>query len=508
MKRVIAFACILAVLLLLAACPQPVPSATGHAGTTGSMPGSGASASSATEPFGPSATHTGSPTIPGTVPTIPQSPTTAPVASATTPAIPTTAPNIPTTAPTISTTAPTAPTVPPTPPSVPPTQPIVPPVPPDVGVELPVLDDQWEIIDCDFVNLRKYPDTDAQSLGRITVGNRVKLLNWYGKFGKVRYNGKTGYILASYLAPAHSGYMEAALNVVPVTDVYTYGQLIQDLITFDCLYPERVELEVIGYSARGEQIPVIRVGNADAPRHVLLHGGIHGREHMTSWLLMALLDYWLDVPAQALADVCFHVIPMVNPDGVTIAQTGHLPQDLLPIYYSDLKNGYTDLELQEYARNWKANGQGVDLNRNFPAGWEMITERTGPSSEMYRGAEPFSEPETQMLRDYTLRYCFDATISYHARGSIIYYEYGNHAAVNSQSADLANAIYDFSGYYLVDSEGVDGAGYKDWAIAEQKLPSLTIEIGCQGLPLVKRELYSIFVRNLDVLPTVAQWVKT
>ena len=112
-----------------------------------------------------------------------------------------------------------------------------------------------------------------------------------------------------------------------------------------------------------------------------------------------------------------------------------------------------------------------------------------------------------MLRDYTQRYSFDVTISYHAMGSVLYYEYGKKSNANTQGLSLANAVNGVTGYPLLDSDGVDGAGYKDWAIAEKNIPSLTIEIGSQDTPLVKRELYSVLVRNLEVFPTIVQWIR-
>lgn len=41
-----------------------------------------------------------------------------------------------------------------------------------------------------------------------------------------------------------------------------------------------------------------------------------------------------------------------------------------------------------------------------------------------------------------------------------------------------------------------------------KIPSLTIEVGCGDSPLALRELYSVFARNLSLLPTIARWVQT
>ena len=45
------------------------------------------------------------------------------------------------------------------------------------------------------------------------------------------------------------------------------------------------------------------------------------------------------------------------------------------------------------ARGSRLNGRGVDLNRNFPAGWKSIGSRGDPQ---YSGPRPFSEPETRL----------------------------------------------------------------------------------------------------------------
>jgi len=90
---------------------------------------------------------------------------------------------------------------------------------------------------------------------------------------------------------------------------------------------------------------------------------------------------------------------------------------------------------------------------------------------------------------------------------LIYYEFGNQKAVNKLSKKLGTAIGTVTGYTLMPSTGIDGGGYKDWAIDALGIPSLTLEIGCQDTPLVLRELYPIFARNLSVLPELARWVQ-
>ncbi|MBQ9843908.1 MAG: hypothetical protein IJO31_07115 [Oscillospiraceae bacterium] len=79
--------------------------------------------------------------------------------------------------------------------------------------------------------------------------------------------------------------------------------------------------------------------------------------------------------------------------------------------------------------------------------------------------------------------------------------------MNTKSKSLAKAVREISGYDLASSNGIDGAGYKDWVMEQLGIPSLTIEIGCEEAALAQREIYSIFARNYRVLPAIARWLQ-
>lgn len=358
----------------------------------------------------------------------------------------------------------------------------------------------------EYISLRKTAGS-KEVLEKIPAGETVRLQHWDGRYAKVSYDDKEGYVLSSYIRPEDPTSLSNALSVVAWDSTYTYDEMQADIGQLKQTYPHELAVSTIGTSELGREVPVLRIGRENARHHVLFQGAIHGREHMTAWLLMALSDYALAHDIQSYGDVCYHIIPMVNPDGVTVSQTGALTPQQKAIYQNDKEKGYTSLDECEYAATWKANGLGTDLNRNFPSGWESVTARAAASSEKYRGANPFSAVETQNLRDYTLKYAFDATVSYHTSGSLLYYEYGSNESVNASSRTLAEAVQAVTGYHLQGSGSVDGAGYKDWAMEELQIPSLTIEIGCEGSPLAHRELYSIFARNRTIFPEVARWVQ-
>ena len=364
---------------------------------------------------------------------------------------------------------------------------------------------EW-IPNCEeYITLRA--NTQGDYPGKIPRGEGLTLLDWTAEYALVDYEGQRGYVLSSYIRPEAEDYLSACLDIVYPTAEYTYSRMLEDLEAFVRKYPDAAAVDSIGTSELGREIPVLRIGDPNGQYHVLLQGAIHGREHMTAWLLMAMADYWMEHGYGEHMDICFHIIPMVNPDGVTISQTGQLDDYQLSLYRADLGEGYSEDNESEYAALWKANGLGVDLNRNFPAGWEFAEDRSAPSSMLYRGQEPFSAAETAALRDYTLSYDFSATVSYHASGCVIYWEYGQRQPVNGRSYDLARQLQAVTGYIPQGSEGVDGAGYKDWAMEELGIPSVTVEIGTAMAPLERRELYATFSRNAGVLEAIAQWVK-
>ena len=356
-----------------------------------------------------------------------------------------------------------------------------------------------------YISLRDAPG--GAVIAEIPKGAAVELQSWEGKYAEVTYRGMEGYVLTNYIMPEDASYFAETLDTVVPTNVYSYEQMMKDMDTLRNQYPDEVTVSSIGTTELGRDIPVIRLGDLNARYHVLLQGAIHGREHLTAWLLMATADYWLDHGILGYSDVCYHMIPMTNPDGVIISQTGLLNDAQYEIYLSDKENGYTTRSESSYAERWKANGEGIDINRNFPAGWELIHDRPGPSSQKYQGSKPFSAAEAVALRDYTLKFAFDATVSYHATGSLIYYSYGDQEPVNTKSKSLAKAVREISGYDLASSNGIDGAGYKDWVMEQLGIPSLTIEIGCEEAALAQREIYSIFARNYRVLPAVARWLQ-
>jgi len=225
---------------------------------------------------------------------------------------------------------------------------------------------------------------------------------------------------------------------------------------------------VIGSSHLGRPILCYGVIKTPYPR-AIIQGAIHAREHITGYLTLKLMqDFYRCGKVGSL-----YFIPVMNPDGVVIA----LNKDKL----------------------YKANARGVDLNVNFDARWSTGSQNVREkASENYIGEKPFSESETMALRDFSLFIKPNYTISYHAKGQEIYYEFFQKDL--SCDLELAKLVAKQTGYQIKQTPNSAG-GYKDWCIEKLKIPALTIEVGDDGLshPITKKHLGKIYKENKRVI---------
>jgi g-D-glutamyl-meso-diaminopimelate peptidase len=371
----------------------------------------------------------------------------------------------------------------------------------------------------EYLSLRNTPDKKGERLAKLPAGEVVKVLKRVGCYYKVQSDSLTGYVLSGYLEPTLKDKDLEKLTIVDTTEYkYSYDEMLLDIKQIDKRYGEYMTINNIGFSYDGREIKVIVVGNDDARVNVLIHAGIHGREHMSVMLVMKQLEYYLDKKSQDmderwLRDVRFHIVPMLNPDGVMISQLGldairdtDLRKGLEVIRRNDIEKGI-ELEEDEYYTQWKDNARGVDINLNFAANRVNIELSKRPSYAKFKGQSIESELETQAIVAYTKKYDFDATLSYHAYGSGYYWYFGQTGRLKKDNEELGKAIENVSGYIpLEHNDGATngGGGYKDWAIESLGISSLTLEIGSTQCPLLLREWPTVWERNKEVWKA-AEW---
>ena len=179
---------------------------------------------------------------------------------------------------------------------------------------------------------------------------------------------------------ALSPYINGALGfIIPTNISYSSSILNINLNSLRMLYPF-ISIGSAGKSVLGKNIPYIKIGRGQ--KEVFYSASFHANEWITSVVLMKFLaDYCytyqnnlsiFGYSARSLYDnTTIYIIPIVNPDGVDLV-TGEIPVGS-PLYLSAqrIANNYPSIPFTD---GWKANIRGVDLNLQFPAGWEQARE--------------------------------------------------------------------------------------------------------------------------------------
>lgn len=235
-------------------------------------------------------------------------------------------------------------------------------------------------------------------------------------------------------------------------------------------YPEITTLKSIGKSLEGRDIWAIKISDnakLDEKEPVFLVNGMHhAREVMTPEITTDMVEYLVTNYGQN-AEVTtwvnnteIWVIPMFNVDGNNKMWT----QDSM----------------------WRKNTRdddGVDLNRNYPTGWNSCDGSSDfPYAQDYRGTAPASEPETQAMMSFVSSIKPVFNISYHSYSEIVIYPFGcrpqrtpSEEAVETVGKELAKKIDYKPGTAWELLYNADG-GDIDWMYKEQQVIPYVIEV--------------------------------
>ncbi|RMF58697.1 MAG: T9SS C-terminal target domain-containing protein [Calditrichaeota bacterium] len=278
-----------------------------------------------------------------------------------------------------------------------------------------------------------------------------------------------------------SGFEFGSLN-----GYYNFNEVVQELDSMRILYPDLVSArQSIGQSIEGRDIWMVKISDnpdIDEGEPEILYTALHhAREPQSMATIMYFMYYVLEAyndPGHPDHDwVVFllenrelYFIPVVNPDGYVYVEQ----QDLY------------------WRKNRRNNGDGsfgVDLNRNYGYQWgyDNVGSSPDPYSSTYRGTGPFSEPETQAIRDFCNAHEFQLALNYHSYSNLLIYPWGYINQLTPDAnlfIDLAVDMTQYNGYthgnapsllYPVNGEA------NDWMYGEQstkeKIFGMTPEVG-------------------------------
>ena len=299
------------------------------------------------------------------------------------------------------------------------------------------------------------------------------------------------------------------MNIVPTNVLYNSYLLRQNLILLNQTFPF-LNIQVVEKSVLGNNIYVVKLGNG--PNKVFYSASIHAQEWITSVLLMKFIENYCDAyvsnsslygySIRELFNISsIYVMPMVNPDGVDLVN-GNINKN--SVFYKNAVNISNNFPQIPFPSGWKANINGVDLNLQFPAGWEEARDIkysqgfNKPAPRDFVGFGPLTEPEALSIYNFTLMHDFRLVIAYHTQGQEIYWQFQNFNPPNS--FEIGQKFADASGYKLADTPfNSSFAGYKDWFIQNYNRPGFTIEAGIGENPLPISQFEEIYNDNIGIL---------
>jgi carboxypeptidase T len=273
---------------------------------------------------------------------------------------------------------------------------------------------------------------------------------------------------------------------------YTYEEFLAHLDTMASRFPNLITIrQPIDTFLSHEQRPIYWVKISDNPQtneaepEVLYTAIHHAREPESLTQLIFYMYYLLenygtnDEVTHLVDNTEMFFVPMINPDGYVHNQT------------TDPNGG----GLWRKNRKQNSNGtMGVDLNRNygFKWGYDNTGSSNSPASETYRGAAPFSEPETQAVKWFCEQNEFDLALNYHAFGNYLIYPWGYIASPLSPDSNL---FFAYGAELTAQNNYSAGTGFQtvgyttngdsdDWMYGEQiekpKVLAMTPEVGGSG----------------------------
>jgi hypothetical protein len=224
----------------------------------------------------------------------------------------------------------------------------------------------------------------------------------------------------------------------------------------------------IGKSVEGRPLEVYRFGRGEVERMIV--AGIHGGgEYNTVVLGEQLMAYIRRNPEIIPENVTLYFLHALNPDGVA----------------------------RSLSYLGRANARGVDLNRNWPDGWQKDWDRTHCWNTTYvtGGKKPASEPETEALMNFVKAHHFSGLINYHSAALGVF---PGGVPPTDDSKQLAQAIADISTYSYppIDIGCIYTGGMVDWT-ADLGIPSVDVEL--------TDHTHTDFEMNLEILKMFLGW---
>ncbi len=296
----------------------------------------------------------------------------------------------------------------------------------------------------------------------------------FGTDAELKAVKKTGLLLQNFVYDFHT--MD-----FPGRDAnfHNYAELLKDMQDLALSSPELVAYEVIGKSLEGRDLVNLRIStdlaNSSKKPAVSFMGSHHAREHLSTEIPLLLAQYLVNEYKNKNPEVVklletreVNIIPLVNPDGSEY----------------DISTG----NYKAWRKNRHRNSDGtygVDLNRNYGYQWGTGGSSNSGSSDVYMGAAPFSEPETQTIRNFIDgKPNVTTLLSFHTFSELVLYPWGHKYNAIETARDLkvfetmATTMAAWNGYTPQQASDlyIASGDTTDWAYGTHKIFAFTFEL--------------------------------
>jgi len=319
------------------------------------------------------------------------------------------------------------------------------------------------IVSASAVNIKQSNEEEKLSLVRINISQNLELINF-----DLDIVGQSSdrYIDIIFSEDELSDIIKLDIEYEIIIDdliehdnsvrgtYHTLAQMEDILEDINDNYPDITDLYSIGTTYEDRDIWCLEIsdnpGVDEGEPGVFFMGLHHAREWPTVEICLHIADQLTseygsnsDI-TDAVNNNRIWLVTCVNPDG----------------YYYCHDQGH------DWRKNRRPEGGsiGIDLNRNYagssdgdPWGaWGSVgtgSISNNPSSEVYCGPSPFSEAETQSVRDIFLENDIHATISWHTHGELVMWPWGythdncpDNSYISQVGQQIAQEITKQSGY--------------------------------------------------------------
>ena len=291
---------------------------------------------------------------------------------------------------------------------------------------------------------------------------------------------------AFYASRLDNNYESRDFELGSMGGYYTFAEIEEQLDILYADYPNLITEKVsLGTSLEGRNVWMVKMSdnpNLDEAEAEMLYTGLHHAREPMSYMNLFYFMHWLaenyetDPEAAALLNGReLYFIPAVNPDGL--------------VYNQQIAPNGGGMQRKNMRETCSFGIDGIDLNRNYSYMWAYDNVGSSPDgcSETYRGTAPFSEPETEIVKNFVEAHDFKIALNYHSYGNLFIRPFGYDPDLSLPEEDFeifieyGEAMTQYNGYLF--GTGIETVGYTvngeacDWMYGEHGIYAYTPEVG-------------------------------